>query len=318
MTFSYAQISAKAIGLRALKSRVKLETWSYREFDEKIFLASVASSQVHTLCLTKQYFDAIARAKNRAVDDSVKRVAVGAQSIPKRSRELVNNFFGGRNVVKVAIGSTEALGVATERPEDEVGVTSCVGRPIAGVEIKVTGDDGHECAPGEEGRLYVRSQAVMKGYWHNPTATSETLDEDGWLDMGDLAYLATDGRLHITGRLKEIIKVHGKSVNPHAIEETLLRMPGIEIACVVGVSSEDGEELPAAYLVPAGDQGVLEEDIHAFMSKAMNADHQLTGRITFLSRDDIPYGSNGKVERRKLKMQAQEEYRKRMTAAGTA
>ena len=71
------------------------------------------------------------------------------------------------------------------------------GRPLPNVEVRIVTSDGREAGERAEGRLWFRSPSATSGYYHNPSATRELIREDGWLDSGDLAYLA-DGEIYIT------------------------------------------------------------------------------------------------------------------------
>lgn len=68
------------------------------------------------------------------------------------------------------------------------------------------------CEPGRNGELWIRGPHVMKGYFDNPSATKETLTEDGWLKTGDIAHFDDNLDFFITDRLKELIKVKGFQV----------------------------------------------------------------------------------------------------------
>ena len=64
----------------------------------------------------------------------------------------------------------------------------------------------------EVGEICIRGPMIMKGYWNNPSATSEAIDSDGWLHTGDLAHYDEDHWFYIVGRLKELIKCKGYQV----------------------------------------------------------------------------------------------------------
>lgn len=313
-TYSYDGLIAKHVGVLALKSRFELQIFIYGSSQERSFHNALISSQADTLWCSKQPFDSMVRARGKRDIECIRTVHVAGQIIPRRSRELVNSFFGGRNVVKVFYGCTEAGMISTEQEFNDTGESSCVGQTLAAVKIQIVDEQGYKLLEGESGQLHIQSAGCMKGYWRNQDATAEVLTKDGWLDTGDLAYVQ-DGRLHITGRSKEMIKVRGKSFQPYGIEEILLQMPTVELACVVGIAAENGEELPAAFIVPVHGKHICENDVQSFMSTVMNNDHQLTGGITFISQHEIPYGGNGKMERRKLKLRANAAYQNRIERA---
>jgi long-chain acyl-CoA synthetase len=111
-----------------------------------------------------------------------------------------------------------------------------VGRPLAGVEVKIAPD----------GEVLTRGPHVMKGYWKNPAATAEAI-RDGWLHTGDLGELDADGFLKITGRKKELLVLsNGKKVAPAFIEGLLQADPCIDQAVVCG----EGRNFLTALLVP--------------------------------------------------------------------
>lgn len=98
-----------------------------------------------------------------------------------------------------------------------------------------TPNDGVECRIGDGGEIMVRSLGNMKGYYKMPEKTAEDLTEDGWLHTGDVGQIDDAGRLKITGRVKEIFKTEkGKYVAPTPIENRLVSLPGLEMACVIG------------------------------------------------------------------------------------
>lgn len=94
---------------------------------------------------------------------------------------------------------------------------------------------GGEIAIGLNSEIYYRGENLMDGYWNNPKATAEAIDEEGWLHTGDMGYVDEDGFLFITDRLKDIIvTIGGKNVSPAPIEDMLLADPLFEQAVILG------------------------------------------------------------------------------------
>jgi len=139
------------------------------------------------------------------------------------SAEIAQFFIGLGLPIYQGYGLTETSPViSVNRPEDNR--PEGVGRPLAGIEVKI-GD-------GEE--LLVRGSCVMQGYWRNEQATSKTIDSDGWLHTGDKARLE-DGHIRITGRLKEIIVLsNGEKVALADMEMAIAIDPLFEYAIVIG------------------------------------------------------------------------------------
>ncbi len=102
---------------------------------------------------------------------------------------------------------------------------SSVGHALPGVEVRL----------GAQDALEVRGHNVMRGYWNNEEATRAIFTEDGWLNTGDVARIDSDGRITITGRIKEIIVLsNGEKVPPSDMEAAILRDPLFEQVMVVG------------------------------------------------------------------------------------
>jgi len=107
----------------------------------------------------------------------------------------------------------------------EDNVPASTGRPIPDVTVKIT----------DNGALLVKGPNVMLGYWGNPEATRAMFNDDGWLNTGDTARLDNEGRIYITGRLKEIIVLsNGEKVPPVDMGAAILRDPFFEQVMVIG------------------------------------------------------------------------------------
>jgi len=132
-------------------------------------------------------------------------------------------------------GFTEAAPVVTATTFED-SLPGSVGRPLDGVEVRF--------GPSEE--LFIRSPSMMLGYWHDPVATAEVLDEAGWFRTGDMARM-TDGRMFILGRSKDVIALStGEKVKASAVENAISSDPLFDQVCVFG----DGRPCLAVAIVP--------------------------------------------------------------------
>lgn len=154
-----------------------------------------------------------------------------------------------------------------------------------------------EVAPGEQGELLIRGPQVMQGYWHAPEETARTLEKDGWLHTGDVAYVDEDGYTYIVDRKKEMIKYHGFGVAPAEIEALLLEHPQIADSAVIGVPDDEAGQLIKGIVVLKPGVTLTTEDVLTF------ANGKLAGykRIHFIEFiDTIPKTASGKILRREL------------------
>ena len=107
----------------------------------------------------------------------------------------------------------------------------------------------------ETGELMVKGPSVMKGYYNNPEKTAEVLEPDGWLHTGDIGEFDHDGRLYITGRIKNMIVLSGgKKVFPEEVETVLEQDDNFAEVCVFGAKrttgAKDGTEEIMTVIVP--------------------------------------------------------------------
>lgn len=140
-------------------------------------------------------------------------------------RKEIEEFFSSVGLpIQQGYGLTEASPlISFNSPQDFK--ESTVGKVLPGGELRIA----------ELGEILYRGPNVMQGYWNNPEATAEALDQDGWLHTGDVGYVDTEGFLTITDRLKDIIvTLGGKNVAPQPIEGLILADPLFEHAVILG------------------------------------------------------------------------------------
>ncbi|HOD99927.1 MAG TPA: AMP-binding protein [Kiritimatiellia bacterium] len=169
------------------------------------------------------------------------------------------------------------------------------------------GSCGQPCLPDsvriEEGEVLVRGPHVFPGYWRNPAATAEAI-QDGWLHTGDLGYLDNENYLFITGRKKEIIVLpNGKKVNPAELEEKLLALsPDIKD---VAVTLQDDLLHALIQPVPGFLEGVPSQQAEHFRWQLLQPYNRLAPpakKITQLTivTADLPKTRLGKLKRHEL------------------
>ncbi|NWD27711.1 AMP-binding protein [Pseudomonas yamanorum] len=164
--------------------------------------------------------------------DAVRVAISGAAPVPEALLLWYRRL--GLDVLEV-YGMTESCGYSHVcRPGQQK--LGWIGPPCPDVEVRI----------GDDGEVQVRSGATMLGYFKDPEKTAETITADGFLCTGDKGEQGADGRLRLTGRLKEIFKTSkGKYVAPAPIENRLAEHARIEQVCVVG----DGLSAPMGLCV---------------------------------------------------------------------
>src|SRR5206468_11897222 len=202
--------------------------------------------------------------------------------------------------VNQGYGMTEAS-PATHLVSDDIEWTKVgsIGPVVAGSECKVVDiTTGEELGPQSDGEILIRGPQVMKGYLNNPTATAQILDGDGWLHTGDIGHADADGDFYVVDRLKELIKYKGYQVPPAELEAVLLTHPAISDAAVIGVTDDDGEEIPKAFIVRLPGIALTAQDVIDFVATRV-APYKKVRRVEFI--DTIPKSAAGKILRKDLR-----------------
>jgi fatty-acyl-CoA synthase len=170
-----------------------------------------------------------------------------------------------------------------------------------GVELITSGDLSVFDLNGNEvphdgatvGEIVVRGNAVMKGYFEDPEATSRVM-QDGWFHTGDAAVIHPDGYLEIRDRLKDVIISGGENISSVEVEGVLLRHPAIHEVAVVGIPHERWGESPHAFVVLKPGASVSAEELREF-SRANMAHFKAPTGFSFLS--ELPKTATGKVQK---------------------
>lgn len=292
-------------------------TYIMQRFDLSDFCRIVQDNKITIAYIVPPV--ALALAKSPVVDKynlkSLRMLNSAAAPAPKDVIREIHRRLGVP--VKQAYGLSETSpGVSAQTVNDWDKPIGSSGRLAPNISLKVIGDGG-EMDRGKEGEIWVRGPNVFKGYYNNPTATSEAIDADGWYRTGDIGYVDDNDNIFITDRLKELIKYNGFQVPPAQLEALLIGHPAVVDVAVIGVySAERATELPRAYIVLAnghkGDEKI-EKELHEWLNKQVAPYKRLRGGIRFV--DTIPKSAAGKLLRRVLVEQAKEEQKATLVKA---
>jgi fatty-acyl-CoA synthase len=181
---------------------------------------------------------------------------------------------------------------------DEVRYTT-VGRDYEFVDVKVLDPETNKEVPvGTQGEMCCKGFNVMKGYYKNPTATAEVIDENGYLHSGDLGIMDESGNYRITGRIKDMIIRGGENIYPREIEEFLYHLPGVRDVQVAGVPSKKyGEEVGAFIILDEGAK-LTEEEVRDWC-RGKIARYKIPKYVFFVK--EYPLTGSGKIQKFKLR-----------------
>jgi malonyl-CoA/methylmalonyl-CoA synthetase len=188
-------------------------------------------------------------------------------------------------------GMTET-GMNTSNPFEGERRRGTVGRPLAGIHVRVVDDADRPLATGETGHIQVQGPNVMPGYWKLPEKNSEEFAAGGYFRTGDLGRFDADGYLSIVGRAKDMVISGGYNVYPREIELLLESLPGVRDCAVFGVPHADFGEAVTAAVVLAPGAALTEVQVIAHV-KARLANYKVPKRVVFLP--ELPRNAMGKV-----------------------
>jgi fatty-acyl-CoA synthase len=201
----------------------------------------------------------------------------------------------------IVYGLTETSPGLTQTPRDAglVERTQTVGRVMPEVEVRIVDPaTGGDVPTGADGELWARGYVVMKGYYKMPDATTAAITKDGWLRSGDQASIDAEGRVRITGRIKDIIIRGGENIAPKEVEDVLRTHPAIADASVYAVASEFFGEEVAAALRPHPGAAIDAADVQAFCKERL-AKFKIPRFIKVV--DAFPLTASGKIQKFRLR-----------------
>ena len=230
-------------------------------------------------------------------------IIYGAAPMPPTLLTEAMEVFGCR-FIQAFGASTEGGMQALLTSEDhvralagETHLLGSIGRPIAGVELRIVDAQDRDVAVGEVGEIITRSDAVMSCYLEMPEKTDEAL-RDGWFRAGDLARRDEEGFLYLAGRSKDMIIRGGENIYPIEIETVLMDLAGVASTAVVGRPDDYWGETVVAYLTVH--EGVeLDADTVRTHCKSRLAGFKVPEE--FIIVPEMPLNASGKILKRELR-----------------
>jgi len=227
---------------------------------------------------------------------SIQTIMSGAAAVPASLVRRTAAQLGCR--FSILFGQTETHGVisqtrVTDAPDDQAGT---VGQPLPQLEVKIADlATGDPVPVGENGEICCRGYQNMLGYYAQPEETAATIDDDGWLHMGDIGAMDERGYLTITGRAKDMIIRGGMNLYPAEIEGALTDHPAVETAAVIGVPDEVwGEQVGAVLRIRAGQGRPPITELTSFLRRRI-APHKTP--VYWAFRDELPLTPSGKIQK---------------------
>lgn len=272
----------------------------FNQFDPKEFLDDVAKEKVTVLFLVPTMINLMIQERefHPVKLQHVKSINMAGSSMAAAKLKKALDLLGPKLVQ--TYGQVEAPMAVTIMPRQELAVRleSC-GKSGPFVEVKIVDENGEEAKTGTAGEVVCKGSLVMKGYWNNPSATLETI-QNGWLHTGDIGWMDEEGYLHLVDRKKDVVISGGMNIYPREIEEVLNKHDGVKETCVIGVPDERWGERVIAYVVQNGNIQVDEQQLMTLCGEHL-ANFKKTKEVYMV--ENLPKSPYGKILKRALREQ---------------
>jgi len=227
--------------------------------------------------------------------DQWRLMHIGAQPVPP---SLINNWkkvFPHHDYdTNYGLSETTGPGCVHLGIENSHKV-GAIGVPGFDWEYRIVGEDRQPVPSGQPGELMVKGPGVMKEYYGNPEATSQTIF-NGWLLTGDMARIDSDGFIWLVDRKKDVIITGGENIFPVEIENFLAGNDIIQDVAVIGIPDERLGEISVAIIKIKPGRSITEQEVNDFCLKLPR--YKRPRKIIF---GDVPRNPTGKIEKPKLR-----------------
>jgi fatty-acyl-CoA synthase len=226
---------------------------------------------------------------------ALRAIVTGGTAVPPELVRTVKQCMGAQ--VLSLMGQTEASGTmfCNQPGDSEDQVTRSVGKPLPLSEVKIQNtENGNTNAVDVIGEICVRGPCRMSEYFEMPEKSLEAIDTDGWLHTGDLGYIRSDGRVAVTGRLKDMIIRGGENIYPREIEDELVEHADISQVAVFGLpDAQWGEQVAAAVILRPGAK--LDIDALTLFLQTRIARHKIPK--VWQQLESFPLNASGKIQK---------------------
>ena len=267
-------------------------------FDPDLVLDLIEKEHVTVFAGVPTMYQVISQAQNWDQSDlsSLRFCTSGGAPLPV---PLVKKYTKEKGIrFKQGFGMTEfGPGIFALAPEDAIAKAGSIGRPNYYVEALILDDQGERLGPDLVGELVLKGPSYCSGYFDDPQASRDAVDEKGYFHTGDLAKFDPDGYFYIVGRKKDMFISGGENVYPPEIEKVLYEHSAVHMCAVVGVPDEHWGEVGMGCVVLKPDAAADEVEMIGFMKDKL-AVYKVPKRIVFL--EELPLSGAGKILKREL------------------
>ncbi|MGL1930501.1 MAG: AMP-binding protein [Desulfotalea sp.] len=265
---------------------MKLLTYA-NPLDFKKICGIVKENKATFLVGTPSFFWGYLRKAEKGDFDSLRIALSGADKCPDALRKMFREKHG--TTLYEGYGATECSPVISAN-SPMANCPGSVGMPLPGLKVRIENyETGELCDPGEDGRILVKGESVMKGYFNDFEQTSLHI-RNGWYDTGDMGNIDENGFLWHVGRLKRFVKIGGEMISLVKIEDIIERfIPEGVLCCVVEIP----DARKGAKIIAVLTEKVDEKELRKQMSEHLP---KISMPKQFIYQETLPKMGSGKLD----------------------
>lgn len=275
--------------------------FSRPSFDPELCLDTIGTTGVTFSSMVPTHYMTMldTPARQGASYGRMEKLMVSSAPARVETKRAIMEMFPASGLYEL-YGSTEAGWVTFLHPDEQFDHLGTVGREVTGSgPIRLLDDAGTEVPDGEIGELYSSSPYAFEGYWNLPDKTAEAF-RDEYLTVGDMALRDEQGFIKLVDRKKNMIITGGENVYPAEVETVLSQHEAVRDVAVVGIEDATWGERVAAAVVCRSGTDTTEEALIEW-ARTRIAGHKRPRDIVFLTPDEMPRNTTGKILHRVLR-----------------
>lgn len=272
----------------------------HQRFDESAMLTDIERHRVTTLPLVPAQMVRLAKMspeeRSRHDVSSLRFAIHTAAPCPAWAKRALIDWWGP--IITEYYGSSDGAGPVVCTSDDWSARPGTVGRPVAGVEIRVVDEAGNEVPTGTEGTIYFRRPDGPPEYFGDRAKTDASRLDDGFYTVGDFGYVDSDGFVFLVDRRDDLILVGGTNVYSAEVESVLSEHRDVRDVAVIGVPDERlGQRVHAVVQLEPGKVATV-EDLLQFCAERL-ARFKIPSSLEFV--EELPREAHGKLKKRLLR-----------------
>ena len=272
------------------------------KFDAHEALDLIESERVTVLCCVSTQFIMLLNAQAEKPRDlsSLRSMFTGGEAVPFERAAAFEDATGAKVLQFYGSNETGALSHTTLE-DDREHRFGTAGRVIGEMNVRLLDPDTHaDVAEGvRRGQPACKGPAICLGYWGDDGANRQLFTDDGWMLMGDIVEIDTDGYLSVVGRTSDFIIRGGKNISAPAVEAELVTHPAVAMAAAVAFPDPVFGERVCAYVELRAGAALTLEDLVAHLASRGVSREWYPEHLVIV--DELPRSSGGKVAKGELK-----------------